>query len=104
MHTETDKKSFHIVWKYKVPTENQSQFEKEYGIGGSWAKFFSESDYYKGSYLYHSVEKPDSYLLVDVWEDQASYEAFKGSHSERYHQLSNSFESLYSSEELLGGF
>jgi hypothetical protein len=95
---------YSIVWKYIIKPESRDRFEYEYGRSGSWYRLFSESKDYSGSFLHQSEEEKDTYLLVDIWTDQQSYEDFKTIHAHRYNQLSSQFETLYQSEERIGAF
>lgn len=95
---------YSVVWRYKVKPENREKFEFEYGSRGSWYRLFSESKGYTGSFLHISEDEPGTYLLVDSWTDQQSYEEFKRSHAEMYDEMSRKFETLYESEERIGAF
>lgn len=96
--------AYSIIWKYRIKPESREVFEHEYGPRGSWYQLFSESKNYTGSFLHRSDERALTYILIDTWTDQQSYEDFKKSHAETYHQLSARFESLYESEERIGAF
>jgi hypothetical protein len=96
--------AFVVVWKYTVKPQFQKQFELEYGSSGSWFEFFSHSAQYLGSRLHKSTDQPLTYMLIDAWTDHASYLAYLEGNRERYDRLSESFESLYDTEEKLGSF
>ena len=95
---------YSIVWKYKVNEENQTEFESEYGYLGTWSKLFMSSDNYKGSFLHKSPDMNLTYLLIDTWTDEQSYEDFKSVNGSIYESLSSGFEKLYEKEEKIGAF
>ena len=95
---------FTIVWKYKVNEENQLEFELEYGKLGTWSKLFMNSINYKGSYLHKISDTNQTYLLIDIWTDQQSYENFINANKSIYKSLSSRFENIYESEENIGTF
>jgi len=95
---------FTILWKYKVKPEYRHVFEQEYGPDGTWAKLFSESEGYQGSYLQRSEEEPSTYLLLDTWADKAAYLGFLQRQEKHYREQSTAFEYLYELEELLGTY
>ncbi len=45
-----------------------------------------------------------TYLLIDTWTNEQSYEDFKNSNSSVYQSLSSDFEKLYETEEKAGAF
>ncbi len=93
-----------IIWKYTVHPENILDFEKTYGSKGVWAKLFSQSKNYRGSILYKSEDVQHCYFLIDNWTDRQSYEDFKNTHAEVYTEMSNSYASLYTTEEQIGTY
>ncbi len=95
---------YSIVWKYKINEESQAEFESEYGKGGTWSKLFMNSDNYSGSFLHKSSDISRTYLLIDTWTDEQSYENFKNANSSVYESLSFEFEKLYETEEKIGAF
>ena len=93
-----------VVWKYKVNENNQTEFELEYGNLGSWSKLFKSSDNYINSSLYKSSDKNETYLLIDTWTDEQSYENFKNTNESFYECLSSRFENIYETEVKIGIF
>ncbi len=93
-----------IIWKYKIKPANREKFEDEYGSAGTWSVFFSQSSHYKGSFLYKSEEEENTYLLIDTWVDKQTYDDFRQTKAESYHQLSASLQYLYVTEEKTGTF
>lgn len=93
-----------IVWTYKVSEGNKTEFESEYGNHGTWSKLFMNSANYKGSFLHKSLDMAQTYLLIDTWTDEQSYEDFKRANANAYESLSSRFEGLYETEEKTGTF
>ncbi len=95
---------YSIVWKYGIKQKSQLEFESEYGKGGTWSKLFMDSDNYTGSFLHKSSDMGQTYLLIDTWTDEQSYENFKNANRGVYESLSSKFEKLYETEEKIGAF
>ena len=93
-----------VIWKYKIQAANRKKFEEEYGSNGTWAKFFSDSEKYKGSFLHKSQDETDSYILIDTWTDKNSYEVFIKMNSGIYARLSSDFKTIHEKEERVGSF
>ncbi len=96
--------NYSIIWRYTIKPEMRNRFEHEYGSHGAWNELFSQSVNYRGSFLHHNAESPDTYILIDTWTDQLSYEQFKADYAEMYKRLSDQFSPLYISEERMGAF
>jgi hypothetical protein len=93
-----------VVWQYEVKEEKQSSFEKEYGAKGVWSQFFSTSPHYKGSQLSKCVDRNETYLLLDWWNDASMYHSFLKENENTYKGLSKQVASLYRTEMRLGEF
>jgi len=93
-----------VVWQYKVSEDKQELFEQVYGAKGIWYQLFSTSQHYRGSQLSKCMDRKDTYILLDWWEDAISYRAFLKENEVTYASLSNQYEGLYVKEERLGEF
>ena len=93
-----------IVWKYEVDQALRQEFEAEYGPNGAWSRLFGVSDGYLDSLLHADADRRSTYLLIDRWRDQESYDAFKAEYGVAYNKQSRAFERLYVKEELVGAF
>lgn len=93
-----------VVWQYEVAEETQSSFEKEYGAKGVWSQFFSASTDYKGSQLSKCVDRNETYVLLDWWDDATTYHTFLKKNEKAYKDLSRQLEALYRTETRLGEF
>ncbi len=96
--------SYYIIWKYEVPAENAAEFEMEYGNGGAWHKFFSQSEYYQGTTLLKPTKETEHYVLVDKWVDQPAYESFINENKDGYNGLSNIYRRLFIKEIRVGHY
>jgi hypothetical protein len=92
-----------ILWRYRVDPAQADLFERTYGDAGPWSALFRASADYRGSTLMRQGSAPaGSYLLIDAWRDQESYETFLSSHRAEYDRLSAQCAPLYLEEERLG--
>jgi hypothetical protein len=92
-----------ILWRYRVDPAHTDAFERTYGEEGPWSALFRISpDYRSSTLLRQGISPAGSYLLIDAWKDQVSYEAFLSSHRAEYDRLSATCSSLYLEEERLG--
>lgn len=96
--------SYNVIWKYQIRSGYKEKFELAYGKEGAWSSFFSKSENYRGSYLLISNEEVYTYMLIDTWINQQSYEDFIRMNKETYEEMSSGFEYLYETEEKLGSF
>lgn len=95
---------YSIIWKYTIKPENKERFELQYGPSGIWAKLFSESKQFLGSYMHRNTDIPDTYLIIDTWDSKESYDDFAQRNADIYSELSEKFKSIYLSEEKMGNF
>ena len=94
-----------VVFAYEVEAGARAEFERVYGSGGEWARFFSRAgEAYLGTELQRSVERVARYLLIDRWTTEAAYEAFLAANAAEYERRSHGTAALYRSETRIGAF
>jgi heme-degrading monooxygenase HmoA len=99
----SDAKYF-VVWRYRVDPDQRAKFEKAYGAGGEWAKFFAQSTAYLGTELLKDDERPDEYLTIDRWESEEAYSGFLADNEGDYDRIDRRCEALTLSESRVGAF
>ena len=93
-----------IVWEFIAPAGREREFEEVYGPRGEWARLFARGVGYLGSELWRDAATPRRYWVIDRWETEAAFEAFKSRHHEEYEALDRRCEALTEKETRLGGF
>ena len=68
-----------LVWRYEVYPEAVDAFERAYGSGGDWDRFFDGAPGYEGTEFYRCVETPDVYITVDYWSKPGQRDFFVAS-------------------------
>lgn len=94
----------HVIWEFHVKAEHVTEFERHYSGQGTWAQLFREDPAYKETVLLRDVKTPGRYLTTDVWQSEASYQAFQDRTRERYRELDAQFEAYMDEEALIGYF
>jgi heme-degrading monooxygenase HmoA len=94
----------HIVWEFHARPERRAEFEAHYGPQGSWAQLFRNSPEYRETTLAHDQKDPSRFLVVDIWESSAGFEAFKTKFKQRYDELDRRCEELTLVENCIGYF
>jgi hypothetical protein len=93
-----------ILWQYEIRPGCQDRFLKIYGPRGDWARLFSLSSMYYGTFLQQDAKHPSRYCTLDLWASAAAFEAFKALHAREYAALDRECEKLTLSEKRIGGF
>jgi len=93
-----------IIWEFSVHPKRVSEFESVYGSTGDWAKFFQRSPRYHGTTLLRHTDHANRFLTIDLWDDQASFAAFKHQNETEYTSLDLRCEELADNEECIGTF
>jgi len=88
-----------VIWRYAVKPTQVEAFESAYGPGGDWAQLFASQPGYVETRLYRELTPAPSYLTIDVWHSQASYDAFLETHRAEYDALDERCASLTDDEE-----
>jgi heme-degrading monooxygenase HmoA len=91
-----------LVWEFRVPAAQRTEFERRYGPAGDWAQLFARGDGYLGTQLLHDTLDPDRYLTLDRWRSAADWEAFRAAHAADYAALDAVCEALTTDERALG--
>jgi heme-degrading monooxygenase HmoA len=94
----------HIIWEFRVKPEKQAEFEHYYASTGPWANLFRKSSAYRGTTLVRDIERPERYLVTDMWVDLAAFQNFKASYQDDYDELDKLCEQLTEAEHCLGLF
>ena len=91
-----------IVWEFRPRPEKRTEFEHVYGPGGAWAQLFRQSPQYIRTELHRNPSSPGSYLKLDFWQSESSFENFKQQNAASYKTLDESCTLLSEEERLLG--
>jgi heme-degrading monooxygenase HmoA len=92
-----------IVHEYQVEPGRRAAFEQEYGSRGGWAILFARASGFRGTRLLREVEEPRSgYVVLDRWDDEASFRQFMREHGEAYEARNPVTRDLYTREVRLG--
>ena len=94
----------YIVWEFIVKPECVAEFERIYGPDGTWAKLFRQGAGYQKTLLTRDLKNPRTYLLIDIWDTQESFDRFKAAHAAEYHALDKECEALTEREVCIGYF
>jgi hypothetical protein len=95
---------FVTVWKYKIKSGMDSEFETLYGIERDWVRLFKKfSDYVKTTLL-KDISDAESYITLDYWKSKEVYYDFKLKAVEEFKRIDELGEELTLSEEHLGEF
>ena len=93
-----------IIWEYEVRPEKVIGFESNYASTGTWALFFQKSRAYRGTLLLRDPAVAHRYVTIDVWNDAASYEAFREQHAAEYEKIDRICAEFTVSERKIGMF
>jgi heme-degrading monooxygenase HmoA len=94
----------HIIWEFLINLEKQAKFEQYYASNGHWAGLFRRSPAYQGTTLAQDIERPERYLVTDVWENLEAFHHFKQSFGDDYEQLDKRCQQFTEAEQCLGIF
>jgi hypothetical protein len=97
-------KDFVAVWEFWVRPGVEAEFEKAYGLDGTWVRLFSGDPAYGGTKLVRDLGEPRRYLTLDSWASAAAYEEFRRLHAEEYRAIDEVCEGLTEREEKIGEF
>ena len=95
---------FVVIWEFQVRPNQIRLFEQAYGPEGEWAQFFSTDQAYIATDLIRSLNSPNSYLTLDLWQSQNAYEAFRTRHAAEYAAIDAKYEKTTESEREVGKF
>ena len=89
------------VWRYQVAESIRAEFEREYGLGGSWARLFALSPGFVETRLYADVTTPGADLTVDRFADEQAWQQVQAAHEEEYRSLATRLGHLTAEQEEL---
>lgn len=93
----------YVLWQFRVKPEKVEQFERDYGPDGVWAQLFRRSPQYERSVLLRDPAAQEAtYIVIDIWQDEASYHAFKQEFHDEYQRIDQQCEALTLEEKPLG--
>jgi heme-degrading monooxygenase HmoA len=95
---------FLIVWQFRPAPGREAEFVRAYGADGPWAALFRKATGYSESILAEDVSDPRRFVVLDWWDSESSFEAFKSAHGREYEALDASCEALCAEERPLGRF
>jgi quinol monooxygenase YgiN len=81
-----------------------ADFRNAYGESGDWNQLFRKAEGYIETSLLIDAEKPNRFLVIDRWQDLASFESFKRRHESAYNELDLQSEQLTLVETKIGTF
>jgi heme-degrading monooxygenase HmoA len=93
-----------IVWLISVRPNRVDEFVEIYGPEGEWAQLFRRAPGYIETALLTDVEEQNRFLVIDRWQDLASFENFKRHHLTEYNALDARCEALTTLEQRIGIF
>ncbi len=93
-----------VMWEFQVRAGMEKCFEKVYGPGGDWARFFSKDASYITTELVWQLKAARTYVTLDFWISQESYDAFRKQHFAGYEALDQKCGGLTQRERELGRF
>ena len=91
-----------ILWEYRVNAEHSVEFEKIYGVTGTWADLFQKQKGYLGTELLRDQENSERYLTIDRWDSLGDYESFLSQWNKEYEALDARCEELTQQESMTG--
>jgi heme-degrading monooxygenase HmoA len=94
----------HIYWEFRAKPEKVAEFEVRYGSHGDWAALFRRAIGFQGTTLVRDRNSTNRYLVTDIWENAASFAAFKKDFHEAYEQLDKLCAELTLVEKHFGDF
>lgn len=95
-----------IIWKFKIKENFEHEFEQAYGSKGLWAEFFrrEKGNGFLGTEFLKAIAEPYTYLTIDRWETQMSYEKFCKKWRKEYEAIDKQCEKFTSQELKIGIF
>ena len=93
-----------ILWRFKVQSGKEGEFEKAYGPGGAWDVLFRRGEGFLGTELLRPAGSTRDYVTIDRWRSEDAFEAFLRDHKAAYTTLDAQLESLTVRESPVGTF
>ncbi|MDL5047691.1 hypothetical protein QQ054_16875 [Oscillatoria amoena NRMC-F 0135] len=95
---------YYIIWQYRVKPEYLTEFISYYRAEGEWAKLFRLTVDYAGTDLLTAPGETGTFLTVDRWQSENSYNEFLKKNKERYEELDNLCSRFTTEEKLIGRY
>jgi quinol monooxygenase YgiN len=92
----------YVLWQFRPKPDKIDEFERDYGPDGVWAQLFRKSPQYARSVLLRDPSQQATYVVIDIWQDEASYHAFKREFQDEYQRIDRECEALTLEEKPLG--
>jgi quinol monooxygenase YgiN len=101
---ETPLAGYATVWEFRVRSERREEFERHYGLQGSWVDLFRQAAGYLGTELLRDRADPLRYLTIDRWTGADAYRAFRTEFARPYAILDAACEGLTTQEIAIGEY
>jgi quinol monooxygenase YgiN len=92
---------YRIIWQFDAEPDRVTEFEREYGEEGVWARLFRAGEGYLGTELFRSTDDPARFVTVDRWSSRAAYDAFRAARAQEYAAVDAECARLTRAEELI---
>jgi len=92
------------MWEFQVRPGMEKRFEKVYGPDGDWARLFAQDKSYIGTELIRNLKCEPTYVTLDFWTSQETYDEFRKQQFAKYKALDQKCEGLTESEQEIGRF
>ena len=92
------------VWRFRVRTGAEADFEAAYGPDGEWVRLFRQADGYLGTDLLHDMTDPRGYLIIDRWTTRQAWKEFRNARADEWDAIDRRCQALTELEEELGQF
>lgn len=105
MPSPTESPSQYIyIWEFLVAPEKVPEFEREYGVEGSWVRLFDGAKGYLGTELIRDRTRRGRYLTVDRWRSKDDYDRFMAENRDAFTRLDHACGELTLGERKIGEF
>jgi quinol monooxygenase YgiN len=99
-----DDERYTYIWEYEVPPDRQAEFLTHYAPAGTWAALFRQAPGYLGTELYRDRGRPDRFITIDHWRDEAAFREFRRRFAPEFEALDQQCAALTRHEATLGEF
>ena len=96
-------KPYLYIWNFKVPAENEVEFQKKYGPEGDWVELFRKAEGQR-TLLLKNLDLPGWYTSIDMWESRKAFDIFREQFTLEFEKLDMLCESLTEIEVCKGRF
>lgn len=95
---------FTYIWEFTVAPGREARFAELYGPDGAWVRLFQAAPGYLGTRLLRSRVRPDTFLTIDRWADEAAWHEFRQAHAAEFEAIDAQGAELTVSERLVGEY